>query len=134
VLVILAPVAAVAALVLVDVVLGGGAHLTRSVLDAGGLHEAGDAFERRVRLAAMSFDRGANLPYLILVAVVAGLAIWRWRDLRAWFGARSALAGFLGAAAATVIGTASNDSGAVLLIVGALVLTAATAFAWAREG
>jgi hypothetical protein len=134
VLVILAPVAAVAALVLVDVVLGGGAHLTRSVLDAGGLHEAGDAFERRVRLAAMSFHRGANVPYLILVAVVAGLAIWRWRDLRAWFGARSALAGFLGAAAATVIGTASNDSGAVLLIVGALVLAAATAFAWAREG
>ena len=134
VLVILAPVACVAALVLVDVVLGGGAHLTRSVLDAGGLHSAGDAFERRVRLAALSFRRGANVPYLVLVAAFAGLAIWRWRDLLAWFGARSAVAGLLGAAVATVIGTASNDSGAVLLIVGTLALAAATAFAWARGG
>jgi hypothetical protein len=131
---ILAPVVGLAALVLTDLVLGGDAHLTRSLLDAGGLEEAGDTLERRIRLAAISFTRGENLPYLGLVAIALALAGWRRRELEGWFAPRSAMAGFLGGGAATVIGMASNDSGALLLIVGALFLTAAAVYAWAIRG
>ena len=62
----LVPIAALAALMAADVFLGGEAHLTRSLLDAGGLEEAGDVLERRVRLAADSFTKGSNLPFLAL--------------------------------------------------------------------
>ncbi len=53
-LVVAAPFAAVALLALVDLLSGANAHLTRSVLDAGGLHDLGDVAERRLRLSAHS--------------------------------------------------------------------------------
>jgi hypothetical protein len=124
----------VAALALVDLVAGGGAHLTRSVLEAGGLEEAGDVIERRVRLAGQSFERGDNVPYLALAAAAAGLFAWRRRQVLGWFSERSALAGFAGAGAAAVIGTVSNDSGAILLILIGAYLAAAAGFAWALDG
>jgi hypothetical protein len=116
-----------------DLLLGGGAHLTRSVLDAGGLNEAGDVFERRIRLAAASFTRGSNLPYIGLAVVAIALAIAHRQRLRSWFSERSAIAGFSGAVAATIIGTVSNDSGAALLILGSAFVAAAAGFAWSLE-
>jgi hypothetical protein len=113
-----------------DLVLGGGAHLTRSVLDAGGLGEAGDVFERRIRLAASSFTRGANLPFLALVVITIAVAVRHRDPIRSWFSRRAALAGFAGALAASVVGTVSNDSGATLLILGGAYAAAAAAFAW----
>ena len=51
-----------------------------------------------------------------------------------WFGDRDAArAGFLGALAATIVGTLSNDSGAILLIVGTIYLAFASGFFWARS-
>jgi hypothetical protein len=132
VLALVLPAACVAALVLADLVLGGGAHLTRSLLDAGGFSELGDVFQRRIQLAALSFTKTANLPFLALVAIVAFVAV-RHRDaVTSWFAERSALAGFLGSCAATLIGTASNDSGVIILILGAAYAAAAAGFAWAQ--
>ncbi len=133
VLAMLVPIAALAALMAADVVLGGEAHLTRSLLDAGGLDEAGDVLERRVRLAADSFTKGSNLPFLLGAALVIGLAIWRRRTIRGWFAQRAAFAGLAGAAAAAAIGTVSNDSGVVLLIVGTAYCLAAAGFAWSAS-
>jgi hypothetical protein len=132
--VVVAPIAGLLGLALVDLVAGGGAHLTRSVLEAGGLDEAGQVLERRIRLAGQSFERATNLPYLVATAVVLGIAIWQRRAIRSWFSERAALAGLGGAVAATVIGTVSNDSGAVLLVLGTGYMAAAAAFAWARFG
>ena len=129
-LVVLVPIGCLVALMAADLIFGGGAHLTRSVLDAGGLGEAGDVFERRIRLAASSFTRTANLPFLAL-ALLAIAVGFRHRDrIRSWFGERAALAGFAGALAATVVGTVSNDSGATVLILGATYACAAAGFAW----
>ena len=132
-LVLLAPVAGLVMLAAVDVIAGGGAHLTRSVLEAGGLQEAGDVLERRLRLAGKSFERGDNVPYLGIAAVLLGLFIWRRHEVIGWFRERAALAGFAGAGAAAVVGTVSNDSGAILLILIGAYLAVTVGFAWALQ-
>ncbi len=43
-------------------------------------------------------------------------------------------AGLLGALAATLVGTLANDSGALLLEIGAAYLLVFTGFAWAEGG
>src|SRR5204862_4485293 len=101
-LVIAAPVLAVALLVVIDLLLGGNAHLTRSVLRAGGFDQLGDVLERRLRLSAHSFSRYARTPMLWIAAaaVVAGIA--QRRRIETWFRVRrSAWAGLVGGAAAT---------------------------------
>lgn len=134
-IVILAAVpAALLLLALLDLVLGGDAHLSRSVLEAGGLDEVGQVAERRLRLCAESFARYADSPVLwATIALIAG-GIWRRRAVLAWFdGAPAARAGFLGAAAATLVGTVANDSGAMLLMIGTAVTSLAAGFAWSAQ-
>lgn len=131
-LALLAPIAGLAALALVDVIAGGGAHLTRSVLEAGGLEEAADVFERRIRLAGGSFSRGGNIPLLAIAVVLAALFAWRRREVLGWFRERAALAGFAGAGVAAVVGTISNDSGAIVLIVVGAYMAVTAGFAWAQ--
>ena len=127
---LLLPIAALAALMTADLVLGGEAHLTRSLLDAGGLDEVGDVLERRVRLASDSFTRGSNLPFLVLAVIVVAIGTWKRRVIRGWFTVPAAWAGFAGALAATAIGTVSNDSGVVLLILGSAFCLATAGYAW----
>jgi hypothetical protein len=131
-LALVAPFACLALLAIVDLALGGGAHLTRSLLDAGGFAEAGEVFERRIRLAASSFTRTANLPFMALAAIFIALGIRFRHRIIAWFRERSALAGLAGAVAATAIGTVSNDSGVILLILGTGYVAATAGFAWAH--
>jgi hypothetical protein len=132
--VIVAPIVAVAALIAIDLATGGNAHLTRSVLDAGGLGNLGDVLQRRLELSAHSFARYAgNVVFWIVVAlIVAGVA--QWRRIEGWFGARrAAWAGLLGAVAATLAGTLANDSGALLLMIGAVLCAATVGVAWATH-
>ncbi len=131
---IVAPIAAVAALVVIDLASGGNAHLTRSVLDAGGLGNLGDVFQRRLQLSAHSFARyaGSFIFWIVIAMIVAGLT--QWRRIEGWFGGRRrAWAGFLGAAAATIAGTLANDSGALLLMIGAVLCAAMVGVAWATH-
>jgi hypothetical protein len=129
-----APVIALAALVAVDLVIGGDAHLSRSVLDAGGLSELGEVFERRIRLGAGSFERFAGSPFFIAALVALAAAVAFRHRIGAWLEAfPAARAGFWGGVAATVVGTLANDSGALLLMVGIAYLAAFTGLCWAAS-
>jgi hypothetical protein len=134
-LVIAAPFAVLAALALIDLVSGANAHLTRSVLDAGGFGDLSNVAQRRLQLSAHSFARPVLLVFLPLVVALAALAIWRRDRLRFWLGEVPALrAGLLGALAATAVGTLANDSGALLLEIGTAYLLVFTGYAWAESG
>ncbi len=128
------PILALALLAVIDLVSGGDAHLTRSVLDAGGFGDIADVAERRLRLSAISFGRAAATPvFWALLATIAAAVLQRRRVL-AWFEGSPALAaGFAGAAAATAIGTLANDSGALLLEVGTAYLLAFGGYVWAER-
>jgi hypothetical protein len=130
----IAPVAVLALLALVDLVSGANAHLTRSVLDAGGFGDLADVAQRRLQLSVRSFGRPVLLFFLPVVLGLALLAYLRRDRLGAWLSGAPALrAGLLGALAATAIGTLANDSGALLLEIGAAYLLVFTGFAWAES-
>jgi hypothetical protein len=133
-LVALLPLLAVAALVLVDLLSGANAHLTRSVLDAGGLGDLGEVVQRRLQLSAHSFARPIVFAFLPLIALAAVLAYLGRDRLAAWLEGRPAMrAGMLGALAATLVGTLANDSGALLLEIGSAYLLAFLGFVWAES-
>lgn len=132
--VVAAPLAVLALLALIDLVSGANAHLTRSVLDAGGLGDLSDVAQRRLQLSAHSFGRPVLLAFLPVVFALAAIAVVKRDRLRAWVRDVPAVrAGLLGALAATVIGTLANDSGALLLEVGTAYLLVFTGFAWAES-
>jgi hypothetical protein len=133
-LAMVAPLLALAALLAIDLVLGGDAHLSRSVLDAAGLDELGDVVERRVRLSAESFGRNIGNPSMwVCIALVAVGVILR-DHIGSWFeNSRPALAGLVGAIAATLVGTIANDSGALLLMIGTGFAALFVAFVWAKH-
>ena len=125
---------ALATLFCVDLVLGG-AHLSRSVLGAGGAHDLLDVLDRRVRLMVHTFAHPVYPELLIAsVALLVAGAVCR-RRVVAWFGERwAALAGFAGALAGVLIGTLANDSGSVLLVIGMICIAVSAGFFWATAG
>jgi hypothetical protein len=133
-LVVAAPFAVLALLALIDLLSGANAHLTRSVLDAGGLADLADVAQRRLQLSAHSFGRPVLLVFLPLVLVLAVLAVLGRDRLGAWLADAPAMrAGLLGALAATAVGTLANDSGALLLEIGTAYLLVFVGFAWAER-
>ncbi len=135
VLVVAIPFAVLALLAVADLLTGANSHFTRSVLDAGGMRTLGDVAQRRLELSAHSFARPvllAALPLLVVLALVA----WMRRDLlAAWVrGAPTMRAALIGALVATVVGTLANDSGALLLEIGAAYLLVLVGWAWAEAG
>lgn len=134
ILAVAAPFAVLALLALVDLLSGANAHLTRSVLDAGGLGDLADVAQRRLQLSARSFARPVLLAFLPVVVGFAVLAYLRRDRLKSWMEEVPAMrAGLAGALAATLIGTLANDSGALLLEVGAAYLLVFTGFVWAES-
>jgi hypothetical protein len=128
------PVAAVALLALVDLVSGGNAHLTRSVLDAGGLSDLAEVAQRRLELSAHSFGRPIVIAVMPLVFVMAVLAILGRKRIAGWLRTIPEMrAGLLGALAAVLIGALVNDSGALIAEIGAAYLLAFTGYAWAES-
>lgn len=133
-LVVLVPVAVLVLLALIDLLTGANAHLTRSVLDAGGLGSLADVAQRRLQLSAHSFVRPILAAFLPLVALFAVLVVVRRDQLRSWLAGRPAMrAGLLGGLAATAVGTLANDSGALLLVIGTAYLLVFLGFAWAEH-
>ena len=133
-LVIAAPVAVLALIALADLLSGANAHLTRSVLDAGGLGDLADVAQRRLQLSAHSFSRPIVFFFLPLIAALAAIAVWQRARLRGWLRAAPALrAGLVGAVAATVIGALANDSGALLLEIGTAYILVFLAYAWCER-
>jgi hypothetical protein len=133
-LLLAAPLVAIAALVAVDLLSGGDAHLTRTVLRAGGFDQLAETVQRRLELSVHSFGRYARTAmfWLVVAALVAGV-LGRHR-IEGWFGDRRwAWAGLAGAVGATLVGTLANDSGALLLILGTAVSGATVGLAWATH-
>jgi hypothetical protein len=133
-LVIAVPIVVLAALGAADLLLGGNAHLSRSVLEAGGFDQLADVAERRLRLSEGNFTRYARTPMLWIcaLAIVAGIA--QRRRIEAWFtDRRTAWAGLGGAAAGTVAGTLANDSGALVLMIGTALCALTAGLAWATR-
>ena len=101
--VIVAPIAALAALVAVDLILGGDAHLTRTRASTRAAWTARDRCSSAAcELSAHSFARYADsfIFWIVIALIVAGLT--QWRRIEGWFGGRrTAWAGFVGALAAT---------------------------------
>jgi hypothetical protein len=134
-LVVVIPLAVLGLLALADLVTGANSHFTRSVLDAGGLHSLGDVAQRRLQLSAHSFGRPVLLVGLPVIAVIAVLAWLRRAELDAWVRDVPAMrAALVGAAVATVVATLANDSGALLLEIGAVYLLVFLGWAWAEGG
>jgi hypothetical protein len=118
-LAVAAPVIGLGALIVLDVVTGGDAHLSRTVLGADGFGDVWDTIARRYQLAWNSLQRGL-MPLATLLAVA--LAVWgirRRHDIAVNPAYAAALGGGL---AGGVAGALSNDSGPVLLVLGVVVL------------
>jgi hypothetical protein len=127
-LAIAAPLGAIALLIVVDVVSGGGAHLTRSVLHAHGSGDVADVIRRRFADSFSSLKKpGWAVSFVIAVAAMAWLAASRDRLVRRV--PREFAAGLIGAWFAVVIGAASNDSGPVILEIGAVMLLLGAGYA-----
>jgi hypothetical protein len=130
---IAAPVAALVALILVDLITGGGAHLTRSVLHANGGGDLVDVVKRRFEGSFSNLKKpGWLIAFVIAVTAVVWLAARRRRLLEGvpkLFGA-----GLIGAWFAVVIGALSNDSGPLILEIGAIYLLLATGYVRSRPG
>jgi hypothetical protein len=126
-----APVAALGALVAIDVVTGGDAHFSRTVLGADSFGDVVDTVQRRYQLAWNALWRGF-MPLATLAAI--GLAVWGVvkRDQHAYIPSyRAALGGGL---AGGVAGALSNDSGPVLLVLGVVALACSVLYIRGRPG
>ncbi len=134
-IVLAAPILGLMLLAVIDLVSGGNAHLTRSVLDAGGAGRVADTIERRLRLSAHDFAQAAGNPLFWIVIAGIAVAIARWSRIEAWLRpAPIVRAGVIGACAAVAVGVLVNDAGATFLVLGSLALGASLAFAWAQSG
>jgi hypothetical protein len=127
------PLPALAILAAADLATGANAHLTRTVLDAKSGGDVLAVFGHRLRETGESFGRtvlAIGLPFTFVAAALA----WVRRDrIAGWLRGRAAMrAGLLGALAATLVGTLANDSGALLLEIGAVYLVAFLGLAWAE--
>ncbi len=128
------PLPALAILAAADLLSGADAHLTKTVLQADGGDEVLGVIGRRLGEAGESFGRPLLLAGLPLTIAGAIAAWWRRDRLAAWTRDLPALrAGMLAALAAILLATVANDSGALLLELGAAYLGAFLAYAWAEE-
>ncbi len=129
-----APFVAVGLLALADLVSGANAHLTRTVLDAGGFSQLADVAQRRLELSARSFVRPIVFVFLPLILGVVALAVLRRDRLRAWVRGLPAMrAGLLGGLVAVVVGALANDSGALMLEIGGAYLAVFVGYVWAES-
>jgi hypothetical protein len=132
-LAIAAPVVAVAVLIAIDLVTGGGAHLTKSVLHAGDSRDLTDVVRRRFQGSYSSLKHpGQAIVFAVALVIVVSLAVWRERVLAPLGAVRGGVyvrAGLIGAFLAVVVGTISNDSGPLILELGAVLLALGAGYA-----
>ncbi|MDQ3934313.1 MAG: hypothetical protein M3340_06740 [Actinomycetota bacterium] len=130
-----APVLGLALLVAIDVLTGGGAHLTRTVLEGEGAGGLVEIVKRRLLISAYGLERP-----IMLILVVVGIALLVWgvrrRDdvLRPIRAQPAFVAGMWGALSGTVVGALSNDSGPVIFIAGFFGLLMAAGYGRGAPG
>jgi hypothetical protein len=120
---------ALAALALLDLATGGGAHFTRSIIHAHSSTALLDTLRRRLSESWDVLVTGAVWIATLVCFAVAGLVIrYRARVLAPVAGVSVWGAGLGGGFAGCVLGSIANDSGARLLFVGCFVLVCALAY------
>jgi hypothetical protein len=130
-LAVIVPILAVIALIGLDLLIGGGAHLTRTLSSSSGPGDLMQVVVRRWRLSVAGLTNGTRpfstaLALLVLVAAV----VWR-RPLLAPLAGRHEqvfAAGLVGVFFATVVATLANDSGPLILLLGAASLLLAAGY------
>jgi hypothetical protein len=133
-----APVAALGALVAIDLASGGGAHLTRSVLDADDPGELLDIARRRLELSFAGLGRGTTPVSVAACALLLVAGVARRKALFAPLDAlpapqgRAFRAGLAGALVATLVGALANDSGPVIFLIGSGSLILAAGYVTGR--
>jgi hypothetical protein len=128
---IAAPLAAIGALILLDIVTGGGAHLTRSVLHAHGSGDLVDVVRRRFEGSFSTLKKpGWAIAFVLAVVAITWLAARRQRLLDGL--PRPLAAALIGAWFAVVVGAISNDSGPLIAEIGAIFLLLSTGYARSR--
>ena len=126
---VLAPALGLAGLVAIDLVSGGDAHLTRSVLDADSPGELVDIVERRFEISWDALKQGTTPLSVAILAVTLGIGVWKRKIvLGPLNGDRALAAGMWGTLAATVVGALANDSGPTIFLIGAIALVLAGAY------
>jgi hypothetical protein len=129
------PVAAMALLILIDLGLSGGDHLSRNLLRAENAREIWELVARRYELAIQTLISSRNPAYFAAAVLAVAFA---WRNRRLIYGPlgddRRWLAVLAGGLAAGVVGALTNDSGPVLLINAVIALTAFSGYVLARPG
>jgi hypothetical protein len=125
VLAIVVPILAVGALLLLDLAIGGGAHLTRTVSSSSGPGDFGKVVVRRWRLSTAGITHGST-PFVIGVCVLLlVLGVVRRRQLLAPLSGdreRPLRAAIVGGFFAVVIGALANDSGPMIVTIGTVAL------------
>jgi hypothetical protein len=124
-LAIIVPVLAVGALILLDLAIGGGAHLTRTVSNSSGPGDFGKVIMRRWRLSTAGLTHGSTLITIVICVVLLVLGAVRWRTLLAPLSGereKSFRAAVVGSFFAVVIGALANDSGPMIVMIGTVSL------------
>jgi hypothetical protein len=127
-LAVIVPVLAVGALVLLDLAIGGGAHLTRTLSSSTGPGDLGKVLLRRWKLATSGLTHGTKPVTIGICIVLLVLGVVKRRELLAPLSGereRAFRAGVVGSFFAVVIGALANDSGPMIVMIGtaSLLLT-----------
>lgn len=129
--------AALVALVLVaagDALLGGESHFLRSIFDGSPGDSAVQVLVHRLEETAGSFTRLSHLPVTLAALGLILLAWLKRAAIEEWLKPAPALrAGLIAAAAGSVVGALSNDSGALFIQVGVFYLGLLIGYAWAAR-
>jgi hypothetical protein len=129
VLAILAPVVGIGVLALLDLATGGDGHFTRTILHAHGIGGLRKTLVRRSELAWNNLRHGL-MPLITAICLLAGAYAVRHR--RRIYGVLATdpvwVAGIGGGFAAAIVGSLTNDSGPLLLLIGTVGLAAVSAY------
>jgi hypothetical protein len=127
------PVIGVAALVGLDLLTSGGAHLTRTVVHGGGVGDLLDIVRRRLIISVSGLKRLSTAITCALGIVLFTIGVRRRGELFGPLRDQPAfMAGIWGAFTATVVGALANDSGPLIFEAGLVLLLLATGYARSR--
>jgi hypothetical protein len=130
-LAIVVPALGVGALALLDLAIGGGAHLTHTLSSSSGPGDLGKVVLRRWRLSTSGLAHGST-PFVVGVCVVLlVLGVVKRRKLLAPLSDeqyRPLRAGVVGSFFAVVVGALANDSGPMIVMIGTVSLLLALGY------
>lgn len=120
-------------LALGDSLTGGESHYLRSLFDGSSGDSTLQVLTHRIEETAASFTRVSRLPVTLLAFALIALAFFRRELIESWLRPVPVLrAALIAASIASVVGAASNDSGALFIQVGVLFIGLVVGFCWAE--